>query len=85
MSLLDNIKKTVSEKFADVKIDNEGLDLITVKISKDPDPKRSRAIVTTTNQIGLDFPGDSIENALVMGFGMLTGGELGNSPGGPKA
>ena len=54
---------------SNVKIDQEGLDLLRVNLRKDP--KKSRVVVRLTSEIGIDLPGDQLENLLVLGINTL--------------
>ena len=65
------------EKVKGVKLDQEGLDILNVNARKDSE--RSRVNVTVTTELGIDFPGDTIENVLSMGFAAFKSGALGNS------
>lgn len=73
MNIADKLKTALKT----VKIDQEGLNLITVNLRNDPD--RSRLVLTATSEVGINLPGDTMEQMLVTGFDVLTGdGTLGN-------
>lgn len=68
-AITDKLKAAVGQ----VKIDNEGLDLVRINLRKDT--KKSRAILRVTSELGIDLPGDAAENFLVLLVGALTGHE----------
>ena len=73
MSLIDKAKEALKT----CKIDQEGLNILTVNLRHDPE--RSRLVVTQTSEVGINLPGDTMEQMLANGFTMATGdGTLGN-------
>ena len=65
MSIVNLTKKAVSQ----VKIDQEGLDVLRVNLRKDP--SKSRVILRLSSEVGIDLPGDQIENLLALGVNTL--------------
>lgn len=61
MNIVNLAKSAVSQ----VKIDQEGLDLLRVNLRKDS--TKSRAILRLSSEIGIDLPGDQLEHLLVLG------------------
>lgn len=59
-AITDFIKKATTN----VKIDNDGLDLLRVNLRKDA--TKSRAVLRITSEIGIDLPGDAAEDALIL-------------------
>lgn len=60
-----NIVNIAKSAIGQVKIDQEGLDLLRVNLCKDSE--RSRAVLRVTSEIGIDLPGDQLEHLLVLG------------------
>lgn len=60
-----NIINLAKSAIGQVKIDQEGLDLLRVNLRKDSE--RSRAVLRVTSEIGIDLPGDQLEHLLVLG------------------
>lgn len=60
-----NIVNIAKSAIGQVKIDQEGLDLLRVNLRKDSE--RSRAVLRVTSEIGIDLPGDQLEHLLVLG------------------
>jgi hypothetical protein len=67
-ALMDKAKAALSS----VKLDNDGLDLFRVNLRKDPN--KSRALLRISTEIGIDLPGDMMEDTLVMIVSALTSG-----------
>lgn len=60
-----NLVNIAKSAIGNVKIDQEGLDLLRVNLRKDSE--RSRAVLRVTSEIGIDLPGDQLEHLLVLG------------------
>lgn len=69
MGLIDIAKKHIK----DVKLDQENLDLLNLNVRKDQ--AKSRLVVTVTSELGVDFPGDTVENVIAT----IANTALGNS------
>lgn len=62
---MNKVVAAVKDAAKSVKLDQEGLDLLRVNLRKDP--TRSRAILRLSSEIGIDLPGDQLENLIVLG------------------
>lgn len=66
---MDNFIQAAKQHLKDVRIDNEDLTVFSLDIIKDP--RRSRVVVKIESEIGIDFPGDLVEDALVQLYQIL--------------
>lgn len=71
-----NIVDIVKAQLKNVKVDQDGLDLLKVNLRKDPN--KSRLVVRVVSEIGVDLPGDAAESMIVGVADAIQGGTEGN-------